>query len=83
MAQIFVSRNIPKLFNFYSWVINWTILSEGRFLNWKVVFDLMDISVVNSNAICKVLYPKGMELLYFEIVLAKSLIGTYNNRCSQ
>ena len=39
----------------------------------------MDISVVNSHAIYKVLYPKGMELLDFKIVLTKSLIGTYNS----
>ena len=40
----------------------------------------MDISVVNSHAIYEVLYPKGMELLDFKTVLAKSLIGTYNTR---
>ena len=40
----------------------------------------MDISVINSYAIYKVLYPKGMELLDFKIVLAKSLIGKYNSR---
>ena len=38
----------------------------------------MDISVVNSHGIYKVLDPKGMELLDFKIVLA--LIGTYNSR---
>ena len=42
----------------------------------RLFFDLMEISVVNSHAIYKVLYPKGMELLDFKIVLAKSLIGT-------
>ena len=42
----------------------------------------MDISVVNSHAVYKVLCPKGMELLDFKIVLAKSLIGMYNS-CSQ
>ena len=42
----------------------------------------MDISVVNSHAIYKVLYPKGMGLLDFKIVLANSLIGTYNS-CRQ
>ena len=36
----------------------------------------MDMSVVNFHAI---LYSKGMELLDFKIVLAKSLIGTYNS----
>ena len=34
----------------------------------------MDISVVNSHIISKQLNPKGMELLDFKIVLAKSLI---------
>ena len=40
----------------------------------------MDISVVNSRAIYKGLYPKGMELLELKLVLAKSLIGLYNSR---
>ena len=31
----------------------------------------MDISVVNLHAICKVLYPKEMELLDFKIVPVK------------
>ena len=53
--------------------------SGGRYY-LCLFFDLMDISVVNSHAIYKVLYPKGMELLDFKIVLAKSLIGTYNSR---
>ena len=42
----------------------------------------MDISDVNSHAIYKVLYPKGMELLDFKVFLAKSLTGRYNN-CSR
>ena len=42
-------------------------------------FYLMDISVVNSRAIYKVLYPNRMESLHLKIVLAKSLIGTYNS----
>ena len=36
----------------------------------------MDISVVNFRAI---FYSKVMELLDFKVVLAKSLIGTYNS----
>ena len=46
----------------------------------RLFFDLMDISVVNSHIIYKELNPKGMELLDFKIVLAKSLVGTYNSR---
>ena len=46
----------------------------------KLFFDVMDIFVVNSHAIYKLLYPKGMELLDFKIVLAKSLIGTSHRR---
>ena len=53
--------------------------SGGRYY-LRLFFDLMDISVVNSHAIYKVLYPKGMELLDFKIVLTKSLSGTYNSR---
>ena len=52
--------------------------SGGRYY-LCLFFDLMDISVVNSHAIYKVLHPKGMELLDFKIVLAKSLISTYNS----
>ena len=40
----------------------------------------MDTFVVISNAIYKVLDPKEMELIDFKIVLARSLIGTYNSR---
>ena len=53
--------------------------SGGRYY-LRIFFDLMDICVANSHAIYKVLYPKGMELLDFKIVLVKSLIGTYNSR---
>ena len=49
--------------------------SGGRYY-LRLFFDLMDISVVNSHAICKALYANGMEFLDFKIVLAKSLIGT-------
>ena len=54
--------------------------SSGRRCYFRLFFDLMDISDVNLHAIYKVLYPKGMELLDFRTVLAKSLIGTYNSR---
>ena len=54
--------------------------SFGRRYYVRLFFDLIDISVVNSHAIYKVLYPNGMELLDFKIVLAKTLIGTYNSR---
>ena len=35
-------------------------LSGGRYY-LRLLFDLMDISVINSHAIYKVLYPKEME----------------------
>ena len=54
-------------------------LYGGRYY-LKLFFDLMDISVVNSRTIYKLLYPKGMELLDFKIFLAKSLIGTSHSR---
>ena len=47
----------------------------------RLFFNLMDIAVVNSHVVYKALYPKGMELLDFKIVIAKSLIGAYNSRC--
>ena len=53
--------------------------SEGRYY-LRLLLGLIDISVVDSHAIYKVFYPKGMELLDFKIVLAKSLISTYNSR---
>ena len=53
--------------------------SGGRYY-LRLFFDSMDISVVNSLLIYKKLSPKGMELLDFKIVLAKSLVGTYNSR---
>ena len=55
--------------------------SSGGCYYLRLFVDLMDISVVNLHVIYKVLYPKGMELLDFKIILAKSLIGTYNSRC--
>ena len=53
--------------------------SGGRYY-LRLFYDLMDISVVISHIIYKELNPKGMELLDFKIVLAKSLVGTYNSR---
>ena len=54
--------------------------SSGRYY-LRLFFNLIDIAVVNSNVVYKALYPKGMELLDFKIVIAKSFIGDYNNRC--
>ena len=54
--------------------------SSGRYY-LRLFFNLMDIAVVNSHVVYKALYPKGMELLDFKIVIAKSLIGAYNSRC--
>ena len=53
--------------------------SGGRYY-LRLLYDLMDISVVNSQIICKELNPKEMELLDFKIVLTKSLVCTYNSR---
>ena len=52
--------------------------SGGRYY-LRLFFDLMDILVVNSHIIYRKLNPKGMELLDFKVVLAKSLVGTYNS----
>ena len=56
-------------------------ISSSGYYYLRLFFDLMDIAVVNSHIGYKVLYPKGMELLDFKIVIAKSLIGTYNMYC--
>ena len=53
--------------------------SEHYYL--RLLFELMDIDLVNSHVAYKALYPKGMELLDFKNAIAKSLIGAYNNRC--
>ena len=53
--------------------------SGGRYY-LKLFFDLMDISVVNPHAICKILYPKEIGLLDFKIFLTKSLIRSYDSR---
>ena len=55
--------------------------SDGRYY-LRLFFDLMDISVANLHIIYKELNNKGMELLDFKIVLAKSLVGKYNS-CSR
>ena len=53
--------------------------SCGGLYYLRLFFDLTDISVVNSHNICKLLYPKAMELPDFKTVLAKSLIGSNNS----
>ena len=55
--------------------------SFGRRYYLRLFFHLMDTSVFNSHTIYKELNPKGMELLDFKILLAKSLVGIYNSRC--
>ena len=53
--------------------------SGGRYY-LRLFFDLMDVSVVDSHIIYKELNPKGMELLHFKIILARSPVGTYYSR---
>ena len=43
--------------------------SSGRRYYLRLLFNLMDISVVDSHAIYKVFYQKRMELLDFKTVL--------------
>ena len=57
-------------------VTNWT---ASHLMGVTNALDYFLISVVNLHVIYKVLHPKGIELLDFKIVLATSLIGTYNN----
>ena len=45
-----------------------------------IFFDLMDMCMVNSHIVYKECYPTGMELLDFKVLIAKSLIGSYNCR---
>ena len=54
--------------------------SSGRRYYLRFFFDLMVISVVNSDIIYKKLNLKGMGLLDFKIVLTKSLVATYHSR---
>ena len=63
------------------WVVPISPIKKQQLTNWiashlvgaiRLFFDLIDISVVNSHAIYKVLYPQGMELQDFKIILAKS-----------
>ena len=68
------------------WVV---LIKKQQLTNWtashlvgavRLFFDLVDISVINSHVISKVLYPQGMELLDFKITLDKSWIGACNSR---
>ena len=70
------------------WVVLISPINKQQLTNWtashlvgaiRLFFDLIDISVANSHAIYKVLYPKGMELQDFKIILAKSWIGACNS----
>ena len=45
----------------------------------RLISDLMGILIVNSHAVYKLIYRKGMELLDFKIVAAKALIGSYSS----
>ena len=71
------------------WVILISPIKKQQLTNWtashlvgaiRLLFDLIYISVVNSHTIYKVLYPEGMELQDFKIILAKSWIGACNSR---
>ena len=53
--------------------------SGGRYY-LRLFFDLMDMCMVNSHIVYKECYPTGRELLDFKILVAKSLIGSYNSR---
>ena len=48
-------------------------------LDRKSSDDMMDISVLSLEPICKLWYTKGLELLDLRIVWAKTLIGTHNS----
>ena len=49
--------------------------SSGRRYYLRLLFDLMDISVVDSHAIYRVFYPKRMESLDFKTVLFQNWYG--------
>ena len=53
--------------------------SGGRYY-LRLFFDLMDMCMVNSHIVYKECYPTGRELLDFKVLVAKSLIGSYNSR---
>ena len=53
--------------------------SGGRYY-LRLFFDLMDMCMVNSHIVYKECYPTGMELLDFKVLVAKSLIASYNSR---
>ena len=52
--------------------------SDGRYY-LRLFFDIMDMCMVNSHIVYKECYPTGMELLDFKVLVAKSLIGSYNS----
>ena len=52
--------------------------SGGRYY-LRLFFDLMDMCMVNSHIVYKECYLTGMELLDFKVLVAKSLIGSYNS----
>ena len=71
------------------WVVLISPIKKQQLTNWtashlvgavRLFFDLVDISVINSHVISKVLYPQGMELLDFKIILDKLWIGACNSR---
>ena len=54
--------------------------SFGERYYLRLFFDLMDMCMVDSYIVYKRYRPKGMELLDFNVVAAKLLIGSYNSR---
>ena len=46
----------------------------------RIFFDLMDVALVNSYIAFQALGETNLNLLYFKIVVAKSLIGRYVSR---
>ena len=54
--------------------------SSGRRYYLRLFFHLMDMCMVNSHIVYKECYLTGMELLDFKVLVAKSLIGSYNSR---
>ena len=71
-----------------AWMVLIFLIKGWLFTSWKenhlvgvITWDYSSIILVNSHVVYKALYPKDMELLDFKIVIMKSLIGAYNNRC--
>ena len=54
--------------------------SFGELYYLPLFFDLMDMCMVDSYIVYKRYRPKGMELLDFNVIAAKFLIGSYNSR---